>query len=161
VAGTTPDRHGGTLAAEADLGDHAAVVPAPDPDAVPVLVVDDQAPFRAAARALVPRMAGFALCGEAATGEEGVEAAATLRPGLVLMDIKLPGIDGVEATRRILATAGGTVVVLCSTYQPSDLPDGATDCGAAAYVRKEDLAPAVLAGIYAAATTPSGAAGPG
>jgi len=181
VASTTPEPHGGTLAAGGALGDDAAVAPDPTPDpgpgpenadadAVAVLVVDDQAPFRAAARSLVGRMAGFALAGEAATGEDAVAVARALRPGLVLMDIKLPGIDGIEATRRVLADAPATVVVLCSTYQPSDLPDGADDCGAAAYVRKEDLGPAVLAPLSRGAVdggdggdgaTPSGAAAPG
>ena len=80
---------------------------------------------------------GFAVAGEAASGEEAVELARQLRPVLVLMDIKLPGIDGIEATRRVLAEAPATAVVLCSTYLPSDLPDGATDCGAAGYVRKD------------------------
>ena len=126
---------------------------------VRVLVVDDQAPFRAAARKLVARMRGFELAGEAATGEDAVEQAARLRPDLVLMDIKLPGIDGIEATRRVLAGAPATVVVLTSTYQPSDLPDGAGTCGAAGYVRKEELTPALLAELYGA--TPPAAAAPG
>jgi DNA-binding NarL/FixJ family response regulator len=155
VGSTTPPPHGGTLAAGGAVG-HDAPVPAD----VPVLVVDDQAPFRAAARALVGRMGGFVVVGEAATGEEAVDAARRLAPRLVLMDIKLPGIDGIEATRRVLAAAPATVVVLCSTYQPADLPEGAADCGAAGYVRKEDLSPAGLAALFGAATPP-GAAAPG
>ena len=111
---------------------------------VPVLVVDDQAPFRKAARFVVERTGGFAFAGEAATGEESVEQALALRPGLVLMDIKLPGIDGVEATRRILDVLPATVVFLCSTYAPSDLPATALGSGAAAYVHKEELGSDVL-----------------
>ena len=115
---------------------------------IEVLVVDDQAPFRVAARGLVGRVEGFAVVGEAATGEEAVALAAELAPALVLMDIKLPGIDGLEATRRILATAPGTVVVLLSTYQPDDLPAGALDVGAAGYLRKEDLTPDALRAVW-------------
>jgi two-component system invasion response regulator UvrY len=106
---------------------------------VPVLVVDDHPGFRAAARALIDGSDGFTMAGEAETGEQAVTLATAVRPGLVLMDLRLPGIDGIEATRRLLAAAPDTVVVLCSTYQPADLPESASSCGAVGYVRKEDL----------------------
>jgi DNA-binding NarL/FixJ family response regulator len=124
---------------------------------VPVLVVDDQAPFRKAARLVLGRTGGFAWVGEAATGEAAVEQAVALAPALVLMDIKLPGIDGAEATRRLLAERPGTVVFLCSTYAPDDLPASARTCGAAAYVHKEELGPDLLRRLWAehAPITPS------
>jgi two-component system, NarL family, invasion response regulator UvrY len=106
---------------------------------VEVLIVDDQAPFRMVARTLVRRLDGWQVVGEAASGEEAVEAAAATRPGLVLMDINLPGISGIEATRRILAAAPETQVILLSTYEDDDLPPDARTCGAKAYVRKDDL----------------------
>jgi DNA-binding NarL/FixJ family response regulator len=106
---------------------------------VEVLIVDDQAPFRMVARTLVRRLDGWQVVGEAASGEEAVEAAAATRPGLVLMDINLPGISGIEATRRILAAAPETRVILLSTYADDDLPPDARTCGAKAYVRKDDL----------------------
>jgi CheY-like chemotaxis protein len=68
---------------------------------VRVLVVDDQAPFRLAMAAVVEETDGFVVVGLAATGEEAVELAASLQPDLVLMDVNLPGIDGLEATRRV------------------------------------------------------------
>ena len=74
----------------------------PDPGAaVGVLIVDDQAPFRRAARMVMAATPGFAVVGEAESGEEAVELFERLEPGLVLMDINLPGINGIEATRRI------------------------------------------------------------
>ena len=106
---------------------------------VSVLVVDDQAPFRLAARAVVRRAEGFELAGEAASGEEAVTLATDLRPALVLMDINMPGINGIEATRQIVANLPETVVFLCSTYQLSDLPPDAITSGARAYVNKEEF----------------------
>lgn len=113
-----------------------------------VLVVDDQAPFRSAARAVVRRMAGFDVVGEAVNGEEAVAMAAELRPDLVLMDMNMPGINGVEATRRILTIEPDTVVVLCSTYNPQDLPPDAPTSGARAYMNKEEFGPAELLHIW-------------
>jgi len=116
---------------------------------VRVLVVDDQPGFRAALRALLDRTPGFAIAGEAGTGEEGVEAAVLLDPDLVLMDVNLPGISGIDATRLI--TEGGTtgpIVVLVSTADEVDLPADARTCGAAAYRQKVVLTAEVLAATW-------------
>lgn len=111
---------------------------------IPVLVVDDQAPFRAIARQVVDLTPGFAVVGEAESGEEAVRLAAELAPRLVLMDINLPGINGIEATRRLVDADPTVAVVLLSTYRESDLPANALACGARRYVHKEDFEPAVL-----------------
>ena len=111
---------------------------------VRVLIVDDQAPFRSAARSLVQRLAGWRVVGEAATGEDALTEFETVRPDVVLMDINLPGIDGIEATRRIVAEAPDAVVVLLSTYSEQDLPEDARGCGAVAYVSKDALTPGLL-----------------
>ena len=141
----TPPEGGSTLPrAVADCDDPGWV--AHDP--VPVLVVDDQAPFRLAARAVLRRAEGFELVGEAASGEEAVEQATALAPALVLMDINMPGINGIEATRRIVARQPDVVVFLCSTYALADLPADAATSGAAAYVRKEELSAAVLTRLW-------------
>jgi two-component system, NarL family, invasion response regulator UvrY len=116
---------------------------------VAVLLVDDQAPFRSAARAVLRRTEGFELVGEAASGPEAIELATSLSPGLVLMDINMPEMNGVEATRRILADHPSTVVFLCSTYDAADLPADAPTSGAVAYVHKEHLSPATLRRLWA------------
>ena len=117
---------------------------------VPVLVVDDQAPFRLAARAVVRRAQGFELVGEAESGEQAIVLAGDLHPAMILMDIKMPGIGGIEATRRIVDEAPETVVFLCSTYQESDLPPQAKTSGARGYVHKEELGPALLRQLWEA-----------
>ena len=117
-------------------------------DSVPVLIVDDQAPFRRAARMVVTATPGFDVVGEAESGEEAVELAESLEPGLVLMDINLPGINGIEATRQITAAHPGTVVMLLSTYQEADLPADAVSCGAARYVHKEQFGPDVVREVW-------------
>jgi DNA-binding NarL/FixJ family response regulator len=121
---------------------------------VHVLIVDDQAAFRRAARRVVGLLPGFEVVGEAETGEASIEAARTLRPHLVLMDVHLPGIDGTEATRRILAAAVGSapVVLLLSTYEAADYAARARECGAAAYLPKAEFGPAALRAACAAAT---------
>jgi two-component system, NarL family, invasion response regulator UvrY len=106
---------------------------------VEVLVVDDQATFRAVARIVVGLTPGLQVVGEAESGEQAVSLAASLRPGVVLMDINLPGISGIDVARQLVAANPVIVVILMSTYAPADLPADALQTGAFAYVRKEDL----------------------
>ena len=70
---------------------------------------------------------------------------------MVLMDIHMPGMGGIEATRRIRAAHPDLLVLLMSTYDVEDLPAGATDCGAAAYLHKENLSPDLLTRLWRAA----------
>jgi DNA-binding NarL/FixJ family response regulator len=105
---------------------------------VRVLIVDDQATYRSAMRSVVEATDGFVVVGEVASGEESLAVAGRLRPDLVLMDVNLPGIDGIEATRRLTDGAGGPVVILLSTYAEDDFDlDGCP----AAYVAKASFGP--------------------
>ena len=115
---------------------------------VRVLIVDDQLPFRAVARTVIGMTAGFEVSAEAESGEEAIDAVATDPPDLVLMDINLPGINGIEATRRIRADHPDVEVILLSTYSEADLPADARDVGALAYVHKEDFGPALVRELW-------------
>lgn len=108
---------------------------------VRVLIVDDQEAYREAVRLVVELTDGFAVVGVAEDGESSVDLALELRPDLVLMDVNLPGIDGLEATRRILSRGDGTQVVVLSTYEPSEYAPRATAAGAIAYIAKSALDP--------------------
>jgi DNA-binding NarL/FixJ family response regulator len=120
--------------------------------AVRVLVVDDHESFRRVATAVIDATTGFVVAGSTATGEESLIAAATLKPDLVLMDINLPGMDGLEATRRLRRTPRPPVVVLLSTYDEDDFGDRARECGAAAYVVKSMFGTERLAAVWGSAS---------
>jgi DNA-binding NarL/FixJ family response regulator len=115
---------------------------------VSVLIVDDQVPFRAVARTVIGMTAGFEVRSEAESGEAAVAQVDANPPDLVLMDINLPGMSGIDATCEILDKHPEVAVILLSTYSESDLPGDARDCGALAYVHKEDFGPALVRQLW-------------
>jgi CheY-like chemotaxis protein len=117
---------------------------------VRVLVVDDQEPFRKAMTAVVQETAGFHVVGLATTGEESLTAVTELGPDLVLLDVNLPGIDGIETARRL--TSAGTnrpVVILLSTYDEEEFDLAGS--GATAYLAKSALSPDRLSAAWSTA----------
>jgi DNA-binding NarL/FixJ family response regulator len=119
-------------------------------DEVRVLVVDDQELFRQAIAEVVSETDGFVVAGSVPSGEASLAAVARLRPDLVLMDVNLPGIDGIEATRRMMLDAVPPVVVLLSTYEEDDFD--ISGCGAAAYIAKAAFGPERLIDVWMSAT---------
>ena len=113
-----------------------------------VVVADDQLPFRRAARAVLDTMNEFELVGEAASGEEAVAAVATLDADLVLMDVHMEGIGGLEATRRIVAARPDATVILVSSYRAEDLLEAATESGAVAFLPKDQFGPRTLKDLW-------------
>jgi DNA-binding NarL/FixJ family response regulator len=113
--------------------------------AVRVLVVDDSSPFRDAARELIQATSGFEWIGEASCGEEGIEQAARLEPDLVLMDVRMPGIGGVEAARMISGHRTLSMVVLVTG---ADLPDHVPNGAAVEVLPKQRLSPAALRRLW-------------
>jgi len=116
---------------------------------VRVVIVDDQEPYLEAMGTVVAETDGFVLADSATSGEDALLAVAQLRPDLVLMDVHLPGIDGVEATRRLSARAGAPVVLLLSTYDESHFDLGG--CGAAGFIAKATFGPDRLLRAWSAA----------
>ena len=104
---------------------------------VRVLVVDDQAPFRMAAVAVAELVDGFEVVASAESAEEALAVVDDVDPDVVIMDINLPGMSGIEAASCLAERARPPFVVLVSTYAERDLPPEARDSGASAYVHKE------------------------
>jgi DNA-binding NarL/FixJ family response regulator len=117
---------------------------------VRVLIVDDQEPFRSAAKMVVELTDGFEVVGEAGSGEDGLAMFDDLAPDLVLMDIKMPGMDGLEATRQILAGDPKARVVVLSTYEAGEFEERAHEAGAIAFISKSDFGPDSLATVWSA-----------
>ncbi len=115
---------------------------------VRVLTVDDQATFRRVAREVIDATPGFDSVGEAASGEEALTAVPRLGPQLVLLDVRMPGIDGIEVARRLRASHPDTVLVLVSIEDPIDIPSAAQLAESVPLVRKQDFGPSLLARIW-------------
>ena len=110
---------------------------------VRVLLVDDQESFRSAARLVIAMVDGFELVAEAETAEDGLRLASAVAADLVFMDINLPGIDGLEATRRLVAQSEVRVVVI-STYEAAEYESRALQAGAVAFIPKSEFGPDIL-----------------
>lgn len=115
---------------------------------VRVLTVDDQAVFRRAAEDVISATPGFESAGGAESGEEALAQAERLHPDMVLLDVRMPGIGGIEAARRITAAHPETVVVLISIEDSDEFAEDAYASGAVALVRKQDFGPALLRRIW-------------
>ena len=117
-------------------------------DEVQVLIVDDQLPFREASRMVVEMTDGFDVAGEAVNGDQALEMIARLQPDLVLMDVQMPGIDGIETTRRIRSLADPPVVLVMSTHESGDYEKVALEAGAVGFVPKSQFGMETLAEIW-------------
>jgi DNA-binding NarL/FixJ family response regulator len=116
-----------------------------------VLVVDDHPVLRNGLAQLLEQADGITLIGLAADGAEGVALALDKRPDVVLMDLEMPGLDGIEATRRIRASHGHTQVVVLTSFSDRARILDALDAGAAGYLLKDAEPEELLRGIRAAA----------
>ena len=102
-----------------------------------VLLVDDQALVRDGFRMILEAQEDIEVVGEAANGQDGVRLARELGPDVVLMDIRMPGLDGLEATRRLLARAGETRVLILTTFDVNEYVYEALKAGASGFLLKD------------------------
>ncbi len=117
---------------------------------VNIIAVDDQASFRNALGAMIAGTRDFELVGEAADGPAGLELVREADPDMVLLDVRMPGMDGIELAKRLRAEDPDRVIVLASSTPPYELSRLARACGAAALVQKQWLTPRLLRGLWIA-----------
>ncbi|GEL22553.1 DNA-binding response regulator [Pseudonocardia sulfidoxydans NBRC 16205] len=115
-----------------------------------VVVADDQAAVRAGLVMILDSAPDVEVVGEASDGAQAVRAATSLRPDVVLMDIRMPGVDGIAATRELTA-AGIAEVLVLTTFDLDDLVDGALAAGAAGFLLKTVDAPALVDAVRSVA----------
>jgi DNA-binding NarL/FixJ family response regulator len=124
---------------------------------VRVLTVDDHAPFLKVAQELIVATPGFESAGEAHSAEEGLAAVSEHDPDLVLVDIHMPGMSGIEMATEIDRLGDGPVVVLITAQDLAQLPASAQACGAAEIVSKQALGSGALKRLWAAHGSQKGA----
>jgi DNA-binding NarL/FixJ family response regulator len=122
-----------------------------DVEPVRILIVDDHASFRAGLRALLGTAADLVVVGEAADGAAAVEAASTLHPDVILMDVTMPGSDGIEATRRIVDAAPHVAILMLTMGADDESVFAAIRAGARGYVLKGAQRPELLRAIRSVA----------
>jgi two-component system, NarL family, invasion response regulator UvrY len=115
---------------------------------VTVLAVDDQPVFLHAVRMLIAATDGFQQIAEASSGEQALRLAANLRPDLVLVDVRMPGMDGIETAQQLRRLDESAVVILVSLEEVVDLPASLASAGAAAHIRKQELSPRALQRLW-------------
>jgi DNA-binding NarL/FixJ family response regulator len=114
---------------------------------VRVLIAEDQTLMRQGLRTILELNDGFVVVGEAADGTQAVERALALRPDVVLMDVQMPGVNGVEATRQITQAQPGTRVIILTTFDYDEYVFDAMKAGARGYMLKDIPAAELLATI--------------
>lgn len=121
-------------------------------DRIQVLVADDHAHFRAGVRALLLTEADLEVADEAFTGEEAVERATRLQPDVILMDLNMPGLNGIEAARRIVADSPHIAILMLTMFEDDDSVFAAMQAGARGYLLKGAPKAEVLRAIRAVAS---------
>jgi DNA-binding NarL/FixJ family response regulator len=120
-------------------------------DAVRVLIADDDDLMRAGLKAVLSSDSAIELVGEAGDGREAVEQVRALRPDVVLMDVRMPDVDGITATRELTATAPETKVLMLTTFEQDDYIFGGLAAGAAGFLLKRTTPEELIGAIHTVA----------
>jgi len=110
-----------------------------------IMIVDDQAVFRHALRALLKILPNLSIVGEANNGQDALELALTVKPDVVLMDINMPGMDGLEATNQLGKLLPETKVLVLTQHDSTQAVNAARAAGASGYLTKSDSRKLILA----------------
>ena len=114
-----------------------------------ILIADDSKPFRAFLKTLLERHEGWSVCGVAKNGDEAVKKAIELKPDLILLDIEMPKIDGLNACRLIREKVPTSEILILTVYQSLDLARVAAESGAWGYVSKSSISRDLIPSIEA------------
>ncbi len=114
-----------------------------------VALVDDQAIVRAGLARILSRTDGFEIVAECVSGHEAVERLPAVRPAVILMDIRMPGLDGIAATARLRSTVPESPVLVLTTFGEDEVLWGAIEAGAAGFVLKDSSAEDLIAAVRA------------
>jgi DNA-binding NarL/FixJ family response regulator len=121
-------------------------------DKITILIADDHSPFRSGLRALLESSQDILVVGEAESGAEAVTQAAALQPDVILMDIQMSDINGIEATRRILHTSPHIAILILTMFEDDDFVFSALRAGARGYLLKGTMKADLLRAIHAASS---------
>jgi DNA-binding NarL/FixJ family response regulator len=117
-----------------------------------ILLVDDQPMLRMGYRMVLDAQDDLSVIGEAGSGDEAIELTARLAPDVVLMDVRMPGLDGVQATERIVASGSRSRIIILTTFDLDEYAYGALRAGASGFLLKDAPPPDMLSAIRAVAT---------
>lgn len=121
-------------------------------ETIRVLIADDHPPFRVGIRALLRSVEGLEVVGEAGSGDEAVTRAEALQPDVILMDLNMPGLNGIEATRQILATSPHIGILVLTMFEDDDSVWAAMQVGARGYLLKGALKAEIVRSIRSVAS---------
>lgn len=119
-----------------------------------MITVDDHAVFRQVAHEVIAATPGFEPVGEAESGEDALRLVGEVAPQLILLDVRMPGMDGLETARHLASARPESTIFLITIEDPEALPPEAGSCGAATVARKQDFCPAMLQRLWGAYGAP-------
>lgn len=121
-------------------------------ETITVLIVDDHAPFRAGLRALLESASSVTVVADVSSGEDAIHLAARLQPDVILMDVQMSAMNGIEATREILATSPHIAILILTMFEDDDFVFAALRAGARGYLLKGTMKADLLRAIQSAAS---------